>query len=190
MTQVSRPNPIPPVWPQMDVFALPSFYDGRLRVNLAGREAAGRVSLARYPEVLARIRALLEACIDPETGKATVAAIEAPAMADPLQLGPTEADMRIVWSGAPVALQHPRFGTLGPVPWRRTGGHTGGPGIALFSGSGIRSGDYGRRSSLDVAPTLCALLGERPTRSLSCELLLSCGFIAPQTRLAETVAGV
>jgi arylsulfatase A-like enzyme len=62
--------------------------------------------------------------------------------------------------------------------------------LALFSGPGIRPGDYGRRSSLDVVPTLCALLGERPAQSLSGESLLGCGFIAPQTHLAETVAGV
>jgi predicted AlkP superfamily phosphohydrolase/phosphomutase len=176
-------------WQQMDVFALPSFYDGRLRVNLRGREAQGRVSLRRYPEVLARARALLEACIDPATGAPAIASIEV-ITGDPLQRGPSEADLRILWAGSPTALHHPRLGTLGPVPWRRTGGHTGGAGVAFFAGAGIKAGDYGCHSSMDVVPTVCALLDEKPVRAVSGRSLLHTGFIAPQTRLAETVAGV
>jgi len=176
-------------WPQMEVFALPSFYDGRLRVNLRKREAQGRVSLHRYPEVLAQVRALLQACLDPATGKPAVASLEI-TPGDPLQRGQSEADLRIVWAGSPTALHHPRHGTLGPVPWRRNGGHTGGAGVAFFAGAGIKAGDYGCHSSMDIVPTLCALLGDKPTRAVSGRSLLHTGFIAPQTRLAETVAGV
>lgn len=176
-------------WPQMEVFALPSFYDGRLRVNLRGREARGRVPLHRYPEVLAHVRALLEGCIDPATDAPAIASIKLTA-GDPLERGRSEADLRIVWAGSPTALHHPRLGTLGPVPWRRTGGHTGGAGVALFAGAGIKAGDYGRHSSMDVVPTLCALLGETPARPMSGRALLHTGFIAPQTCLAGAVAGV
>jgi arylsulfatase A-like enzyme len=79
---------------------------------------------------------------------------------------------------------------LGPVPWRRTGGHTGGAGVAFFAGAGIKAGDYGCHSSMDIVPTLFALLDEKPLRAVSGRSLLHTGFIAPQTRLAETVAGV
>ena len=30
-----------PYWSQMEAFAMPSFYDGRIRINLKGRETAG-----------------------------------------------------------------------------------------------------------------------------------------------------
>lgn len=37
-----------PHWRSMHAFALPSFYDGRIRINLAGRESEGRVPLSEY----------------------------------------------------------------------------------------------------------------------------------------------
>ena len=41
-------------WATMRAFALPSFYDGRIRVNLRGREPAGIVDLADYAATLRR----------------------------------------------------------------------------------------------------------------------------------------
>lgn len=171
-------------WPQMEAFALPSFYDGRVRVNLSGREARGRVRREDYREVIARLRGLLEGCLDPATGLPAVAAIELPHSGDPWQLTPSEADLRIVWRGSPLALLHPRHGILGPVPWRRTGGHTGGHGMALFAGHGVRPGDYGLRSAFDVVPTVLDLLGERAARPLSGTSLIDTRFFAAHTALA------
>ena len=37
-----------PHWPRMPAFALPSFYDGRIRINLRGRERHGLVDPSRY----------------------------------------------------------------------------------------------------------------------------------------------
>ena len=42
-------------WPKMDAFAIPAYYDAQVRVNLAGREAKGRVALADYQAVLDRV---------------------------------------------------------------------------------------------------------------------------------------
>ena len=43
---------------------LPSFYDGRIRVNLRGREAEGIVDLADYDRVCDEVEALLRECTD------------------------------------------------------------------------------------------------------------------------------
>ncbi len=45
-----------PYWRAMRAFALPSFYDGRVRVNLAGRERNGSVRPSEYETVLRRDR--------------------------------------------------------------------------------------------------------------------------------------
>ena len=56
-----------PFWPRMDAFALPSFYDGRIRINLQGREGRGRVKRTAYEPVCNGIVGLLEECCDPIT---------------------------------------------------------------------------------------------------------------------------
>jgi hypothetical protein len=43
-------------WHAMPAFALPSYYDGRVRVNLKGREARGIVELDDYQRVLADVQ--------------------------------------------------------------------------------------------------------------------------------------
>jgi arylsulfatase A-like enzyme len=67
---------------------------------------------------------------------------------------------------------HPDHGTIGPVPYRRTGGHTGGYGFATLRGPGFSPSDNGLRSAYDVVPTLIDLLGEEPIGGLSGTTLL------------------
>ena len=42
-------------WPDMPAFALPSFYDGRVRINLRGREGHGKVDVEDYRKTVAEI---------------------------------------------------------------------------------------------------------------------------------------
>ena len=70
--------------------------------------------------------------------------------------------MLVVWRGVAVALEHPRLGLIGPVPLRRTGGHTRN-GIAYVAAPGLEPGERGVRSSSDVVPTIAQLLGLRLT---------------------------
>lgn len=149
-------------WPRMEAFALPSFYDGRIRVNLKGREARGRVALTDYAAKLDELEDLLAACRDPLTGEPAVAAVERSPHADPRRLGPTEADLTVVWRGTGLGLSHPALGEVGPVPYRRSGGHTGPLGVAFIAGGGLEPGLHGRRSAFDIAPTIVDLLGEPP----------------------------
>lgn len=162
-----------PHWRSMHAFALPSFYDGRIRINLDGREAGGRVPASEYEMRCDELEALLRACRDPATGREVVEHVERIEGRDPLTLEATESDMVVVWKGTFCALEHPTLGRVGPIPFRRTGGHTGRFGLAYLSNAGLNSGDRGTRSSFDVVPTLCALLGEPPPEDLSGASLLS-----------------
>jgi predicted AlkP superfamily phosphohydrolase/phosphomutase len=148
-----------PFWPEMDVFALPSFYDGRIRVNLVGRERHGTVPPDRYDDVVEEVKALLHECVDSTTGDPVVAGFHEPER-PPAARGPTEADLQVFWRGVGVGLVHPTLGTVGPVPYRRTGGHSGAHGFLYSRGCGIPQGDHGIVSSFDVLPTIAAALGE------------------------------
>ena len=155
-----------PFWKRMDAFALPSFYDGRIRINLRGREREGRVPPEAYYAVCDRIVALLEDCRDPITGRPVVGEV-CRVDRTPASLTSSEADLIVIWDGAPLGFRHPSLGQIGPLPYRRTGGHTGKTGVAYFSGPGIRPGQYATRSAFDVLPAVLALLGQRPRMHIS-----------------------
>ena len=156
-----------PYWPSMAAFALPSFYDGRIRINLSGREITGCVPVSEYEALRDEIEAILVACRDPATGDEVVERVERVTGRNPLTLGPTESDMVVVWKGTFWALEHPTLGRVGPVPLRRPGGHTGRYGMAYLSNIDQDTGDKGVRSSFDVVPTLIELLGEPIPEGLS-----------------------
>jgi hypothetical protein len=145
-------------WPSMPAFALPSFYDGRIRINLAGRESRGRVTRQRYDAARDEIVQLLQACRDPLCGEPAVESVHF-SSGDPLRLGPSEADISVVWRRSPLGLSHPRLGQIGPIPYRRTGGHTGASGFLFAAGADIAPADCGWTSSFDVVPTLIRRAG-------------------------------
>jgi predicted AlkP superfamily phosphohydrolase/phosphomutase len=154
-------------WNRMPAFALPSFYDGRVRINLRGREAAGMVDPTEYQAFRDGLVAALRESRDPISGESVVQEIEYPATSDPMKMGPTESDLVILWRGAPMGLVHPKHGQIGPIPYRRTGGHAGGPGFAFVHAAAIQPGEYGMRSAYDVVPTLFQLLGLPTLKRLS-----------------------
>ena len=159
-------------WRTMRYFALPSFYDGRVRINLAGRERNGLVSPGDYESVCDELESLVRACRDTRTGEPVVDRVERCGGSNPLEIGPSECDLVFVWRSAALGLDHPAHGRIGPVPYRRTGGHTGPYGMAFICGSGMAAGEYGVRSSYDVVPTIVELLGEPlPPQLSGCSLL-------------------
>ena len=159
-------------WPQMRAFALPSYYDGSVRINVRGRERDGVVDASQYDGVCDDITTLLHECRNPLTGEPVVAFIERPAIRDPMRIGGSQGDLLVVWRGVMTAFEHPRLGLIGPVPMRRTGGHTGRHGMAYIATPGVTVGDLGVRSSFDVAPTMVELLGCPPIASMSGTSLL------------------
>lgn len=159
-------------WSEMKAFALPSFYDGRIRINLLGREKKGTVLLQDYEQVCSELEVMIRECRDPRTGEPVVAEVERPTIANPLALDSSGADMTIVWKGTTTAFDHPKYGLIGPIPYRRTGGHTGPHGVAYLSGKKLPPGFYGVRSSFDVVPTLADLLNTPIQTHVSGESLL------------------
>jgi len=159
-------------WPRMSAFALPSFYDGRIRINLCGRERDGLVEPSRYEDTCRAIEKLVCECRNPRTGEPAVASVERAWTRNPLALEGSEADLIVVWRGVAAALEHPRLGLIGPVALRRTGGHTGPYGMMYLVAPGLAPGERGVRSSFDVVPTMVALLGCRPLAGMSGTSLL------------------
>jgi hypothetical protein len=159
-------------WPGMPAFALPSFYDGRIRINLRGRERNGMVEPSRYEETCRGLESMLNECHNPRTGEPMVAFVERAWTRNPLELTGSEADLVVVWRDVAAALEHPRLGLVGPVPLLRTGGHTGRHGFAYIVAPGLDPGDRGVRSAFDVVPTMVRLLGHRPPAQMSGKSLL------------------
>ncbi|MGB9381614.1 MAG: hypothetical protein WA571_04290 [Candidatus Binatus sp.] len=158
-------------WPRMQAFALPAFLDGRIRINLRGRERDGIVELSQYEETCRTIETILGECRDPRTGEPAVASIERASSSNPMSLANSESDLLVVWRDVAGALEHPRLGLIGPVPLRRTGGHTR-HGVAYLAGPGFEPGDRGVHASCDVTPTIVELLGAEPVTRLSGKSLL------------------
>ena len=161
-----------PYWHQMRAFALPSYFDGRIRINLAGREREGLVPFDDYEACCDGIQKTLEACVDPATGDGVVDFIEFHCDGDPWDLDSSHADMTVVWKGAPLSFEHPTIGKIGPIPYFRIGGHTGDFGMAYLKGEGIAPGDRGVRSSFDIVPTLFDLRNEQKPNRISGQSLL------------------
>jgi len=162
-----------PHWYRMRAFALPGFLDGRIRINLVGRERHGMVELNEYDDVCRELEELLRACRDPQTG-APVAESIGRCSDNPQALDVSGEDLRVLWRGSPLALTHKDLGLIGPAPFRRTGGHTGGHGVCYIKCHGTVPGDQGVRSSFDVAPTILQMLGQPiPNNVSGCSLLTS-----------------
>ena len=162
-----------PFWPNMSAFAIPSYFDGRVRINLKGREKYGVVSLGQYEATRNELVQLINECKDPITGQNVVDEVVFPEHSDPRELNDSEADITVVWNGAPTGIQHPEYGKIGPVPYRRTGGHTGGNGFAYVAGTKLEPGNYGTHSSYDVTATLADLLVDSGESIMSGSSLLS-----------------
>ena len=158
-------------WPRMRAFALPSFNDGRVRLNVRGRESRGMVAADQYRATLDEIAQLLEECREPIGGQKVVAEMKRHS-SDPMTVGPSLPDLTIFWRGTPLGLVHPSLGPIGPVPWRRTGAHTGECGFLYMSGDGLPACDAGDASAFDVVPTLIALAGAQPVTGVSGRSLL------------------
>ena len=123
-------------WPAMQAYATPAFYDGRIRINLEGRESRGVVPTSRYEQVLKEMADLVRECRDPITGDQLDVEIDL-REGDPRERDMTDADLFVRFKKDYYAFRHDRLGLIGPAPCRRPGGHTGGPGMGCYlNGSG------------------------------------------------------
>lgn len=148
-------------WPKMKAFALPTYGDGYVRLNLQGREAQGKVPAGDYDAVCDEITALLHALRNPRSGGPLVQEVVR-SRDDERSRGPRapDADLVVVWRQPPADMAvSPSLGVLGPVPFRETGGHRP-EGFMIAAGPGIAENavlDPGEVT--DLAPSLLSRLG-------------------------------
>lgn len=149
-------------WPQMKAFALPSYSEGYIRVNLKGREPQGIVDRAEYHALCDELTELLYNLKDGRTGKPMVSNIIRTRQ-DPTDNNPKlpDADLVIIWQeeNPTDVVDSPELGRIGPVPFNRTGSHRA-RGFFLAQGPGIAPGSsLPVGHALDLAPTVLELMG-------------------------------
>jgi predicted AlkP superfamily phosphohydrolase/phosphomutase len=150
-----------PAWPRMMAFALPTFSEGYVRVNLRGREASGTVDPRDYDRVCDEVTAMLSAVTNARTGDPVVQRIvrtrRGPDDADPRRPDP---DLIVLWRNAPTdVVDSPTLGRIGPLPFNRSGSHVH-RGFLLAAGTGLPIGErLPDGQALDIAPTILRLVG-------------------------------
>jgi predicted AlkP superfamily phosphohydrolase/phosphomutase len=165
------------LWPEMTCFALPTFSEGYVRVNLVGREKQGRVVTGEYSPLCERITALLGGLRDARTGQAMVKEVVR-TRRSPLDRDPRlpDADLIVVWNEIVAdVVEHAELGRIGPVPFTRTGGHSD-TGFAIVKGPGFTPGTVLADGNIkDVAPTILSLMGAPQHRWLEGSSLRAVG---------------
>jgi hypothetical protein len=151
-----------PLWSSMKAFAIPSFAEGYIRINLKGREPQGLVDPADYDALCDDLSTKLFALREPRTGIPMVSRVvrtrENPLDRDPKLPDP---DLMVVWQDeyATDVIDSPEYGRIGPFPPYRAGSHRS-EGFLLATGPGIpQSASLSEGHVLDLAPTILALMG-------------------------------
>jgi predicted AlkP superfamily phosphohydrolase/phosphomutase len=145
-------------WSAMPWFALPSFSDGHVRLNLRGRERDGVIPLDAYERTCDELEAALRLARDARSGEPVVDQVLRMRAGDPLAPDGPGADLVVTWKLTSDAFEHPAAGVVGPFALPRSGSHTDN-GFLLVDGPGIPPARLGERPTIDLAPTLLALLG-------------------------------
>jgi predicted AlkP superfamily phosphohydrolase/phosphomutase len=153
-----------PAWPAMKAFALPSFSEGYVRINVRGREGAGWVEPADYQSACDDVERELRLLRNPRTGQPAVSRVVR-TRRDPFQASspddrPSDADLIVLWDSSPTdVVDSPTVGRIGPVPFKRSGSHVN-RGFLIATGAGIPAGVTLREHhALDLAPTILDLMG-------------------------------
>ncbi len=152
-----------PLWPQMKAFALPSFAEGYIRVNVKGRDPQGIVSPSEYDAYCEDLIEKIAALKDARTGIPMATEILR-MRTDPHDNNPKlpDADIAVVWQEeyATDVVESPHVGRIGPVPHYRAGSHRP-QGFMIANGPGIvpnQTTEY-IGHALDIAPTILQLMG-------------------------------
>jgi predicted AlkP superfamily phosphohydrolase/phosphomutase len=150
-----------PLWHEMKAFALPTFTDGQIRINLKGRESQGIVEPSEYDWLCTEITEQLLQLVDGRTGKPVVKRVirtcKSPLIDDSKLIN---ADLIVKWQENPTdVVDSPKYGRIGPVPYFRSGGHRE-RGFLMAKGEGIAANSsFGSGNVVDLAPTILNLIG-------------------------------
>ncbi|HUW03551.1 MAG TPA: hypothetical protein VMW08_14430 [Acidimicrobiales bacterium] len=150
------------LFPTMRYFALPTFTDIHLRINLKGREANGLVDPADYEAVCDEAIAEMQRIIDPRTGASPIRSVHRVRADDPMAEPGPDADIMMVIDCPTDSLWHPAVGMLGPIPFQRTGAHSPHGWLAARGPSFEPEHLTERRPAADIARTMIDILGVEP----------------------------
>ena len=144
---------------EMRAFALPTFGDAYVRINLIGREAHGVVPVEEFDAECRTVASMIGACRDVRTGEPVTASIEILPTDDPLDPNDDRyCDIFVTWSRPVDAIEHPTAGVVGPFPFNRTAAHDA-RGFAWVAGAGVTPGAVAEvHSVLDLPPTIVQLV--------------------------------
>lgn len=151
-----------PLWPSMKAFALPSFSEGYIRINLEGREPNGIIAPSEYnqicDEIINHIKQLKDSRHGIPMAKEIIRTRTSPYDTNPKF---PDADLVICWQEdyATDVVDSPIFGRIGPVPHYRSGSHRS-EGFILAKGEGIiPNSELPKGHALDLSPTILNLMG-------------------------------
>ena len=153
-----------PSWPRMKAFALPTYSEGLVRINVAGREAAGVVAPAAFRRTCDAVCDLLQGLVDARSGRPMVRDIvrtrDAALAADS---GPP-ADLIVLWQEqSPTdVVDSMHVGRIGPLPYFRSGGHSS-QGFVLARGAPFEPGSrLGDLRAEHLSDFIAGLVPDRP----------------------------
>jgi predicted AlkP superfamily phosphohydrolase/phosphomutase len=153
-----------PAWPRMRAFALPSYSEGLVRINVRGREAHGLVAASDYEAVCGELTRALHELVDARSGAPIVKdVVRTRRSAFEKRSSLPDPDLVVLWQpGAVDVVDSPSLGRVGPVPFPRSGTHLG-TGFLLATGPGIAPGtEIVAPHALDLAPTILSLMAAPP----------------------------
>jgi len=151
-----------PLWPKMKAFALPSFAEGYIRINVEGREPGGLVAQEDYDSFCDELVEKIGRMTDARTGipmAQEIIRMRQSAMDDDPKL--PDADIVVVWQEdyASDSIESPDVGRIGPIPHYRAGSHRP-EGFFIANGPGIEpSATLDGGHALDISPTILDLMG-------------------------------
>jgi predicted AlkP superfamily phosphohydrolase/phosphomutase len=150
-----------PAWPRMRAFALPSYSEGFVRINVRGREAQGLVEPSAYEAVCDELLRLFHELVDARTGTPIVKEVVR-TRRSALERGSAvpDPDLVVLWRPGTVdVVDSSVVGRIGPLPFPRSGTHLA-EGFLLAVGPGIVPGtELSSGHLLDLAPTILSLMG-------------------------------
>jgi predicted AlkP superfamily phosphohydrolase/phosphomutase len=152
-----------PLWSQMRAFAIPSFSDGHIRINLKGREQNGMVDPSEYDALCDELTEKLYRLKDGRTGECVVKkVVRTRYSATDSRPNLPDADLIVLWEEQPTdVVDSPDFGRIGPITYYRSGGHRP-QGFLMAKGEGIAPGSsLSEAESIDLAPTILELMGAK-----------------------------
>ncbi len=149
------------VWPKMKAFALPTFSEGYIRINVKGREPQGLVEPECYGAICDELAKELRRLVNPRSGKPAVAeVIRTRGSANTQDPKLPDADLIVTWTETPAdVVDHPDLGRIGPLPFRRTGSHRS-RGFWIATGPSIEPGTQRpRMRAVELPAAILRLMG-------------------------------